>query len=129
MSTPFVHVGTFTIKPGMLEEARKRLAEHADLVETNEPRLIAFHFYLDQAGTKGSVVQVHPDAASMEFHMRLIAEHLSGAFEVIDKIVSDQYFGAMTDSLAETLSQWESPEVVTTKMPVHGSGFTRSKIR
>jgi len=129
MSTPFVYVGTWTIKPGKLEEARKYFAEHADLVETNEPRLIAFHLFLDEAGNKGSVVQVHPDADSMEFHMQLIAEHLSGAFDVVDAIVSEQYFGAMTESLAETLAQWESPGVVTTKMPVHEAGFTRSTIR
>jgi quinol monooxygenase YgiN len=129
MSTPFVYVGTWTIKPGKLEKARKYFAEHVDLVETNEPRMIAFHFFLDEAGNKGSVVQVHPDAASMEFHMQLIAEHLSGAFDVIDAIVSEQYFGPMTDALAETLAQWESPEVVTTKLPVHEAGFTRSTIR
>jgi len=129
MSTPFVYVGTWTIKPGKLEEARKYFAEHVDLVETNEPRMIAFHFFLDEAGSKGSVVQVHPDAASMEFHMQLIAEHLSGAFDVIDAIESEQYFGPMTDSLAQTLAQWESPSVVTTKMPVHEAGFTRSTIR
>jgi quinol monooxygenase YgiN len=128
MSTPFVYVGTWTIKPGKLEEARAYFAEHVDLVETNEPRMIAFHFFLDEAGTRGCVVQVHPDAASMEFHMQLIAEHLSGAFDVIDSIVSEQYFGPMTDALAETLTQWESPTVVTTKLPVYEGGFTRSTI-
>ena len=129
MSTPFVYVGTWTIKPGKYEEARKYFAEHVDLVETNEPRLIAFHVFFDEAGTKGCVVQVHPDATSMEFHMQLIAEHLSGAFDVIDQIESEQYFGPMTDSLAATLAAWESPTVATTKLPVHEGGFTRSTIR
>jgi hypothetical protein len=34
-------------------------------------------------------VQVHPDSASMEVHMKLIEEHLSGAFEIIDTILSE----------------------------------------
>ena len=39
-----------------------------DLVETNEPRLMAFNVYLDEQGGKISVVQVHPDLDRMEFH-------------------------------------------------------------
>ena len=126
MSTPFVYVGTWTIKPDKLEEARAYFAEHVDLVETNEPRMIAFHFFLDEAGNKGCVVQVHPDAGSMEFHMQLISEHLTDAFDYIDAIVSEQYYGPMSESLAETLSKWETPGVAVTKMPDHEAGFTRS---
>ena len=126
MSQPFVYVGTWTIKPGKLEEARKWLAEHADFIETNEPRMIAFHVYFDDEGGKASVVQVHPDSASMEFHMKVISEHLSGAFDYIDTILSEQYYGPMSESLSETLSKWETPGVTVTKMPVYESGFTRS---
>ena len=126
MSQPFVYVGTWTIKPGKLEEAKKFLAEHAEFIETNEPRLIAFHVYFDEEGSKASVVQVHPDSASMEFHMQVISEHMGSAFEVIDTILSEQYYGPMSDSLSETLSKWETPEVKVTKMPVYEAGFTRS---
>ena len=126
MSQPFVYVGTWTIKPGKVEEARKRLAEHADFVETNEPRLIAFHVYFDDEGRKASVVQIHPDSASMEFHMKVISEHLGGAFDYIDTILSEQYYGPMSKSLSETLSKWETPGVTVTKMPVYEAGFTRS---
>ena len=55
--------------------------EAAAWIETNEPRLIAFHVYFDGEGRTCSVVQMHPDAASMAFHMQVIAEHLSGAFD------------------------------------------------
>jgi hypothetical protein len=127
MSEPFIYVGTWTIKPGKFEEARKSLAEHCwELVEPNEPRLVAFHVYFDEEGKTATVVQVHPDSASMEFHMELISKHLSGAFEYIDRILSEQYYGPMSESLAETLAQWETPGVTVTKMPVHEAGFTRS---
>jgi len=126
MSQPFVYVGTWTIKPGKLEEARKWLAEHADFIETNEPRMIAFHVYFDDEGGKASVVQIHPDSTSMEFHMKVISEHLSGAFDYIDTILSEQYYGPMSKSLSETLSKWETPGLTVTKMPVYEAGFTRS---
>jgi len=126
MGEPFVYVGTWTIKPGKFEEARKWLAEHVEFVETNEPRLIAFHVYFDQTGGTASVVQVHPDSASMEFHMQLVSEHMGGAFDYIDAILSEQYYGPISESLAQTLAAWEAPGVAVTRMPVHEAGFTRS---
>jgi CHASE2 domain-containing sensor protein len=68
MAEPFIHVGTYMIQRGKTEEARKRIAELVDFVETNEPRMIAFNVYFDEEGSKLTVVQVHPDSASMEFH-------------------------------------------------------------
>jgi hypothetical protein len=129
MSTPFVYVGTWTIKEGKLDEARKWLAEHADFVETNEPRMIAFHFYVDAETGTCSVVQLHPDSTSMEFHMQLLAEHMSAAQDYIDQILTEQYFGAMSDELSKTLAEWETPEVTVIKRASHVAGFTRSSIR
>jgi hypothetical protein len=126
VSTPFVYVGTWTIKPGKQDEARKWLSDHATFIEQNEPRMVAFQVYFDEEGNKASVVQVHPDSASMELHMQLIAEHMDAAFEIIDTILSEQYYGPMSDSLSETLAEYETPEVAVTKMPVHTAGFTRS---
>ena len=129
MADPFMYVGTWTIKPGKFEEAKKWLAEHADFIEKNEPRLIAFHVYFDEEGKTASVVQVHPDSSSMEFHMQLIAEHMGRAFEVIDTILSEQYYGAMSDELSKTLAQYETPEVTVIKRPQHIAGFTRATVR
>jgi hypothetical protein len=126
MRQPFVYVGTWTIKPGKLDEARKWLAEHSAMIEVNEPRLIAFHVYLNEEGTTASVVQVHPDSESMEFHMELLSKHMEAAFDIIDTILTEQYFGPMSDELAKTLAQWETPEVTVIKRPDFVAGFTRS---
>jgi hypothetical protein len=43
-------------RPAFVDDAKKFLKEHADLIETNEPRLISFNNYLDEgAGTVGVV--------------------------------------------------------------------------
>lgn len=39
------------------------------IVETNEPQVIAFHGFLNEDGTEMTSIQVHPDTASMDFHM------------------------------------------------------------
>jgi hypothetical protein len=38
VSDPFVDVGTWTIKPGKLEDAKRFLTEHSAFIEEREPR-------------------------------------------------------------------------------------------
>jgi hypothetical protein len=58
VNDPFVYVGTWTIKPGKLEDAKRFLTEHSTFIEEREPRMIAFHVYFDEEGSKATVVQV-----------------------------------------------------------------------
>jgi hypothetical protein len=106
MSAPFIWVGTYAIKAGKVEEAKKRIQELTDLVEANEPRLIAFNFYLDEDKQLVSCVQVHPDAASMEFHMDVIADHLSTAGEWLEKTEATEVYGTPPDGLVEGEQRW-----------------------
>ena len=103
------HVFTYTIKPGKQEEARERLAELVDFVETNEPRLIAFHTYLNEEGNTVSIVQVHPDSASMEFHMQVNARHFATAFDWLDTSMSQQLSGPISEALAAEVAKWDEP--------------------
>ncbi len=128
MVGPLIYVGTYSIKPGMLEEARKRVAELVDFVETNEPRLIAFHCFLDEEGSKLTVIQLHPDSASMEFHQQVNAKHFATAFDYLE-MHSDRYYGPISDALAAELSKWYEPGVEVIRMPVHEGGFTRTNVR
>ena len=128
MTGPFVYIGTTTIKPGQLDVARTRLAELVDFVETNEPRMIAFHCYLDDEGSKLTVPQVHPDSASMEFHMQVNAKHFATAFDYLDTTISEQYYGTISASVAAELAKWDEPGVEVIRMPVHEGGFTRTNV-
>jgi quinol monooxygenase YgiN len=125
----FIYVGTTSVKPGRLEALRKQLAELVEFVETNEPRMIAFHTYLDEGGNKLTIVQVHPDSASMEFHMQVNAKHFATAWENLDTAISEQYLGAMSDGLEAELAKWDDPAVAVMRMPIHEVGFTRSNVR
>lgn len=129
MGGPFTYIGTYRIQDGKLEETRRRLAELVDLVETNEPRLIAFNVYLDEEGRRASVVQVHPDADSMAFHIGVVSEHLSSAFDYLESTESEQFYGAPSDSLAAALQRFAQPDVPVTLMPRHEVGFTRTNAR
>ena len=126
MSGPLINIFTYTIKPGKDEEARKRIAELVDFVETNEPRLIAFHVYLHEDGNELTIVQVHPDSASMEFHLQVNAKHFTTAFDWLDTQIGQQYLGHMSKGLIAELTKWDLP---FSHVPVHEAGFTRTTVR
>jgi hypothetical protein len=126
MSGPLIFVGTYTIKPANKDEASRRIAELADFVETNEPRMIAFNAYLDGGRDTLAIVQVHPDSASMEFHMQVNAKHFATAYDWLDTSTSDQYFGPVSDALAAELAKWDGAYA---HLPVHAGGFTRTTVR
>lgn len=130
MSGPYVFIGTYTIKKGRQDEARERCRKLVELVQQEEPRLIGFNIYLDEDATQMSVVQVHPDAESMERHLEVVAQHVATSFgSYLGSTVYQHTFGRPTESLTRTLLQWADPGgPTTTSMPDHVAGFTRSSV-
>jgi hypothetical protein len=72
-----------------------------------------------------TIVQVHPDVDSMEFHMKVIREHVEhAAWEFLGDTVSEHIYGAVSDSALETMRLQGSPGP---EVKSHGiGGFTRS---
>ena len=68
-SAPLIFVATNRLKPGQFDAERRRAPGLVEFVEQNEPQLIAFDEYVNDDGTEVTVVQVHPDAASMQHHL------------------------------------------------------------
>ncbi len=93
-------------------------------IEANEPRLIHFARYINEGGTEVSVVQVHPDADSMAFHMQVAGEHFAQAYEFLDTTKSVQIYGTPGDTLLEQMKQVSLPEV-TVIVKSEFAGFER----
>src|SRR5438128_11710289 len=81
MAGPFIFIATNRLKPGKVDAERHRVPGLVDFIEANEPRLIAFNEYVNDEGTEVAVVQVHPDAASFEFHRGAVRERACRAWE------------------------------------------------
>jgi hypothetical protein len=123
----FIFIATNRLKPGRLDRERARVPGLVEFIEANEPRLIAFNEYADETGDEVTVVQVHPDAASMEAHMQIVAERARAAYaETLDATVRIQVFGRPTDAILETLRQQAGSGVEITINGEHLGGFTRS---
>ena len=128
MAQPFIFISTFRLRQGELDAFKELCSGLVEMVQSSEPRLIAFNLYANEDGTEVSNVQVHPDADSMLFHLRLLREHISGAVGEegpIDVTVNNQIFGTPSDAVLEMLGEFD-PGVPLTVKPLSVAGFTRS---
>jgi len=66
-----VYVDTSDVREGALEELKAASKELVDFVAANKPRLIAYNVYFSDDGTRMTVVHVHPDSASLQYHMEV----------------------------------------------------------
>jgi quinol monooxygenase YgiN len=87
-----VYVDTSDVREGALEELKSAMKELVDFVEANEPRIIAYSVYLSDDGTRMTVVHVHPDSESLEYHME-VAGPVFGQFVELVTLSSIHIYG------------------------------------
>jgi quinol monooxygenase YgiN len=71
MAELIVYVDASDVHEGALEELKVAIKELVDFIEANEPRLLAYNVYFSADGTRMTVVQVHTDTASLEYHLEI----------------------------------------------------------
>jgi biotin carboxylase len=123
---PSIFIATNRLRAGKLDAEMKRVPGLVDFVQTAEPRVIAFNEYVSEDGAEVAVVQVHPNADSMAFHMQLIAERAAGAYaDTVEATTSIQVFGTQSDAVLEMLRRQAGSGVPLTVKAHHLGGFTR----
>lgn len=68
-SSSLLVVDSSEIAEGKLDEVKAGIEDLVAFVEANEAEPLAYDIYFDQAGTQMTVVQIHPDSASLERHL------------------------------------------------------------
>ena len=127
MSEPFIFIGSHRLKEGKLQDFQKSFGELVEVVQANEPRMVAFNGYANDEGTEVAVVQVHPDAASMEFHMQVVREHIEHAYEeLLEETTNIQVFGELSDAARGMMQHLAGSGVPLSVKPNTLGGFTRS---
>jgi hypothetical protein len=125
MTEPFIFINSYAIKPGRAEDFLKACGRVLEVVEAKEPRLLHLGFYINEDGTEGTTVQVHPDAESMGLHMQLVAEHVNAAREYLDFTkMRVQIFGILTGPVLEQMRQLAGSGVPVS-ITAQSSGFNR----
>ena len=100
MPDEIVYIDTSDVREGALEELKTAMKELVDFVEANEPRLLAYNVYFSDDGTRMTVVHVHPDSASLEYHME-VAGPVFRRFVELVTLSSIHIFGEPSEKLLE----------------------------
>ncbi|WP_046472100.1 hypothetical protein [Allosalinactinospora lopnorensis] len=104
MSEPIVYIDRSEIREGKLEEVRKAAAELADFVDTHEPQLLSYGFYINEEAGRMTVVAVHPDSASLELHME-VAGPVFRKFADLIELRAIEAYGRLSDKALSGLHQ------------------------
>ena len=123
MSAPFIVRSVSRIHPGKADAYRAVAAEFCGLVEEREPRLLGFHIYVSEDRTSEVVVQIHPDADSMQHHLEVMGDKVRDTFAFTD-FESLEIYGEPNEALTAWIAR-VSQGVQFTLHPVHWGGFTR----
>jgi hypothetical protein len=125
MAEPLIFINTYRVKDGQFEGFRDATPEWLEFVEANNPRVVHFGAYIDEDRAEVTIVQVHPDAASLELQTEVVAGRLFEWQKFVDwKSMSVVICGNLTDRLLEQMRQVAGSGVaVAVKGPV--GSFTR----
>lgn len=123
MSGPFIVISRSRIKPGQVEPYASWYAEMARDVEEEEPRLLAFNQWASEDHFSSIVIQVHPDAESFEYHLKLFGDRVKDAFAYID-VDAVELYGPPSPFVKEFVTHGV-PGMPVTLHPLHTGGFTR----
>jgi len=102
MSGPIVYVDSSEIRAGKLEALKAAMKELAGFVEANEPRLLAYEFYISETTDRMTVVALHPDSAAMEHHLELAGPAFRGFAELM-RLERIDVYGTISEELLERL--------------------------
>ena len=102
MSELIISVDRSEVRAGKLGELKAAIDGLAAFVESHEPRPIAYNVYLNEEAGRMTVVQVHPDSASMEYHLDVAAPAFAGFAELI-RLTTQDVYGKPSDELLARL--------------------------
>jgi quinol monooxygenase YgiN len=129
MSDAIVYVDVADVREGALEELKAAMKELVEFVDANEPRLIAYNVYFSDDGTRMTVMHVHPDSASLEYHMEVVGPVLRRFVHLVT-LTSIHIYGEPSDKLLKQAH--EKVRLLGRGAVVVGAlhaGFTRFGVR
>ena len=105
MPTPILVVDSSEIRAGKLGEVKAGVEELVAFVEANEAEPLAYDIYFDEAGTLMTVVQIHPDSASLERHLTVAAPVFRKFADLLTLVNVDVYGKASEAALEQIRSK------------------------
>jgi quinol monooxygenase YgiN len=126
MSEPILVIDRSDVREGRRAELETAVKALVEFVAANEPRVISYEVYLDDDdGTRMTVVQLHPDSASMENHMRLAASEFPGFADLLELRTMDVFGWPSETLLGQLRAKVEMLGDATIEVHSRHAGFAR----
>jgi hypothetical protein len=100
MTNVILYVDVSDVREGALRALQPAMRRLADFVEANEPQLIAYNVYFSEDGARMTVASVHPDSASVEYHLK-VAGPLFREFVELVTLSSIHIYGEPSEKVVE----------------------------
>jgi hypothetical protein len=125
MSEAILYVDSSEVREGALDDLKTAIKELVDFVDANEPQIIAYNIYLSDDGTQMTVVHMHPDSESLEYHMQ-VAGPMFGRFADLITLSSIAIYGLPSEKALRQLQE-KARSLGRGTVTVHPleAGFTR----
>jgi len=125
MSNPIVYVDTSKIREGKFDKLKMAMKDLAAFVEANMPRILSYAFFLNDNQTQMTVVAIHPDSASLEFHLDTGAAEFRKFATILNLLKIDVY-GRVSESVISRLEE-KAEALGSGTLTIHEfyAGFTR----
>jgi len=104
MGQPIVYVDVSDIRDGKLDELEAAMDHLAGFVEAHMPRVVSYAFFLDKERRTMTVVAVHPDSDSLEFHLDEGNEEFRKFGDLFD-LSRIEVYGEVSDGVKERLDR------------------------
>jgi hypothetical protein len=120
-----VYIDRSDIHQGGLDELKAGVRKLVRFIESAEPQLMAYGFYLAEELGQMTVVAIHPDSASLELHLELGRDEFRKLAHLIT-LREIEIFGSLSPHALEMLRQ-KASALGGHSVRVHEqfAGFTR----
>lgn len=125
MSEPIVFVSHFRVKEGKLEGMKQLFPQAAKRLEADKPRTLLFLSYLNQNGTRVSIIHAFADAEAMDLHVQGSDERGRAGYEYVAPAGWEIYGRPSPPALDMMRREATSAGVTLTVEPDHLAGFLR----
>lgn len=104
MTDLILYVDRSSVQDGKLDELKPALVELADFVEANEPDILSYDVYFSSDGEQMTVVHMHEDPATLEYHMEVAGPKFPPIGEFIE-LESIDVYGDPGEEIAQRLRE------------------------
>lgn len=101
-AAPIVYIDRSEIRVGRLGELEQAIDTLVDHIAANEPRLLGYDVFFSEDRSTMTVIHSHPDSASLEHHLRVVAPLLA-PFNHLIRLRAIDVYGNPSQEVLEQL--------------------------